>query len=219
MVSYLLTSDQRGNGWNRPENITTVRAIRSRNRPILSPCIVQSSFTKPFIPMFHLFCQVGLDGGVAVSALNIPGECRPFGFEKYWLDKQEAADHRSLLAAFSPGMWLKKDTKRTDPDACDNYIDEASATGTLFDHQSEHASFQITSPSLSLRVVAYQMNVVFETVDVSDTSQARHCELENKKAPKNQKEAADTHLSYTRPKKTQRRRPRPYNTQINNLVT
>ena len=191
--------------------------------------------------MFHLFCQVELDGGVAVSALNIPGECRPFGFEKYWLDKQEAADHRSLLAAFSPGMWLKKDTKRTDPDACDNYIDEASATGTLFDHQSEHASFQITSPSLSLRVnvgkvhqlamrdptdnfdlpdhVAYQMNVVFETVDVSDTSQARQCEVENKKPSKNQKEAADTHLSYTRAKKTQRRRPRPYNTQINILVT
>ena len=148
-----------------------------------------------FLFLNHWSWQVELGGGVSLSALNIPGECRPFGFEKYWLDKQKAVDRRALRGVFSPGMWLMKDTKRTDPEACDKYVEEASAAGTLFDHQSEHASFQITAPDLSLRVnigkvhqlamrdptdkfdlpdhVACQMNVAFEAIDVSDTTQVQ----------------------------------------------
>lgn len=92
-------------------------------------------------------------------------------------------------------MWLMKDAKRTDPKACDEYVAQASASGTLFDHQSEHASFQITSPDLSLRVnigkihqlamrdptdkfdlpdhVAYQINIAFEGFNVDEKAQVR----------------------------------------------
>lgn len=105
--------------------------------------------------------QVELGSGVYLSALNLPGECRPFGHQKYWLKKDAKADvsaSRRLRAegrlrkAFPPGLWIKKDLYRTDPEACDNYVREASAAGTLFEHQSEHASLQITAPSVSLRV-------------------------------------------------------------------
>lgn len=108
---------------------------------------------------------------------------------------------RRLRSAFSPGVWIIKDRLRTDPEACDKYVQEASAAGALFEHQSEHAALQITAPSISLRVnigkvhqlamrdptdsfdlpdhVAYQMNIAFESIDdisldaqVSETSQA-----------------------------------------------
>lgn len=126
-----------------------------------------------------------------MSALNLPGACRPFGHEKYWVDKEQVEQpleaRRRLRAAYSAANWIKKDRLRTDPEECDSYVDKASAEGNLFSHQSEHASLQITSPSISVRInvgkihqlamrdptdkfdlpdhVAYQMNIVLEAVE------------------------------------------------------
>ena len=68
-----------------------------------------------FLFLKHWSWQVELDDGVSVSALNIPGVCRPFDFETYWLDKQNTVDHHASRGVFSPSMCPMKDTKRTDP--------------------------------------------------------------------------------------------------------
>lgn len=125
--------------------------------------------------------------------MNIPGECRPFGFEKYWLRKQEEyarlAQGRRLRVAEPMSDWVLSDTRRTNPIDCQLYVEKADEEGSLFEHQSEHTSFQITSPTLSLRVnhgkihqlamrdptgtfdlpdhIAFQMNLVFEKVAFS----------------------------------------------------
>ncbi|CAM9749488.1 unnamed protein product [Choristocarpus tenellus] len=133
--------------------------------------------------------------GVVVTAANIPGECHPFGFEKYWMaqqdkDENNAIHGRRLEEVFPMSEWLMRDTLRTNPRECDLYVKRAAESDSLFDHQSEHTSFQIAFPHLSLRVnhgkinqiamrdptdtldlpdhVAYQMNLAFRKIQLGD---------------------------------------------------
>lgn len=106
--------------------------------------------------------QVVLGDGVAFSAVNLPGECRSFGFEKYWLANEAAAtaenDMRRRLRILEPvktvsmSDWIISDALKTNPDECRQYVEQALQQGDLFGHQSEHVSIQITSPQLSLRI-------------------------------------------------------------------
>lgn len=102
-----------------------------------------------------------LGDGVRVSATNLPGECRAFGFEKYWLAKQRAAEgnngNRRLVneepvVAVPMHDWILLDSLKTNPEECLQYVERAVAEATLFGYQSEHTSLQITSPVLSLRI-------------------------------------------------------------------
>lgn len=143
--------------------------------------------------------QYDTGDGVRVAAVNIPGECRPFGFEKDWLAKQQeqeaaaATTARTLREAVPMSEWLLRDDLRTNPVECKEYVKSAVETDTLFDYQSEHASFQVTTPLLSLRInhgkihqlamrdptdtidlpdhIAYQMNVAFDKVVLGDNPQ------------------------------------------------
>lgn len=150
---------------------------------------------------FHCHCcpQILTGDGVSVTVVNVPGECRPFGFEKYWLAKVEEAApatnttpgaQRRLREAVPMSQWLLQDALKTNPVECKEYVDRAVADDTLFDHQSEHSSFQITSPLVSVRInhgkihqlamrdptdtidlpdhVAYQMNVQFNKLVLGD---------------------------------------------------
>eukprot|EP00904_Undaria_pinnatifida_P011625 jgi/Undpi1/7593/HiC_scaffold_23.g10066.m1 len=142
--------------------------------------------------------EVPLGGGVFFSAANIPGECRSFGFEKYW--QKKAAAQNTLVASDTrrlniepASLWILSDEHKTNPVECRAYVRRSMNEGTLFDHQSEHTSIQIRSGDLSIRVnhgkihqvamrdpsdqydlpdhIAYQMNIEFERLNIGDNPQ------------------------------------------------
>eukprot|EP00903_Cladosiphon_okamuranus_P021626 g19884.t1 len=100
--------------------------------------------------------EVTLGPGVAISAVNLPGACRSFGFEKYWERKklQNAGGGRKLEAVGfleDIGEWILADPTATNMEECAQYVAAAGETG-LFDHASEHASFQIMTPTGTIRL-------------------------------------------------------------------
>ncbi|CAM9267452.1 unnamed protein product, partial [Choristocarpus tenellus] len=98
--------------------------------------------------------------GVHVSAANLPGECRPFGFERYWQSKileaalktESRASSRRVQFVMDMDEWILSDVAKTNPVECKVYVENAVQEGTLFDHQSEHVLFQIVTPTLTLRL-------------------------------------------------------------------
>lgn len=147
-------------------------------------------------PLTHT--QVSLGGGVFFSAANIPGECRPFGFEKYWQKKAAAQD--SLVSSGSrrldvapTSLWILSDDHKTNPVECRAYVRSGMEEGSLFDFQSEHTSIQIRADDLAIRVnhgkihqlamrdptdqynlpdhIAFQMNIDFERFNIGDNPQ------------------------------------------------
>eukprot|EP00904_Undaria_pinnatifida_P007894 jgi/Undpi1/4234/HiC_scaffold_16.g07600.m1 len=93
--------------------------------------------------------------GVEVSAVNIPGECRSFGFEQYWERKklEYAQADRRLFEAENMGDWILGDPTVTNMAECIEYVTGALMDGNaLFDHQSEHASFRIITPAATIRL-------------------------------------------------------------------
>ena len=110
--------------------------------------------------------------GVGISAVNLPGACRSFGFEKYWERKKlegirvsQASSHESQnvdeSVAESPrgtsdlGMseWVLGDPTVTNMMECAAYVSKSVDTdGGLFAHQSEHSSFKISTPTATVRV-------------------------------------------------------------------
>lgn len=102
---------------------------------------------------------VNLGNGVAVGAVNIPGECRPFGFEQYWARKvrqaevEATADGRRLSTWFRDmNEWIRGDVGTTNPVECAAYVEKAVGEGTLFAEQGEHTAFQIVTPQLVIRL-------------------------------------------------------------------
>ncbi|CAM9631382.1 unnamed protein product [Ectocarpus fasciculatus] len=98
---------------------------------------------------------VSLAPDVEISAANLPGACRSFGFEKYWeLKKLEYASYgRRLNDRPSMGEWILGDPTATNLDECVEYVARAEAEeGGVFAHQSEHASFQIVTPKATIRL-------------------------------------------------------------------
>lgn len=70
---------------------------------------------------------------------TFPGNADPSGTtrtgssRRQTLTNAEAHASRRLREAFSPGMWITKDRKRTDPEMCDKYVEEATTGGNLFE--------------------------------------------------------------------------------------
>ncbi|CAM9207570.1 unnamed protein product [Ectocarpus sp. 13 AM-2016] len=98
---------------------------------------------------------VALGAEVEVSAANLPGACRSFGFEKYWQRKklENARAGRLLRTTPSMGEWILGDPTATNMNECMEYVARAEAEeGGVFAHQSEHASFQIVTPKATIRL-------------------------------------------------------------------
>lgn len=99
-----------------------------------------------------------LGSGVSFGAVNLPGECRPFGFEKYWAQKVREAEGGSGSAGrrleeastMSMAEWILSDTLATNRKECKAWVEGAS--GAIFDHQSEHVSFQLSTPTFAVRL-------------------------------------------------------------------
>lgn len=97
--------------------------------------------------------------GFIVGAVNVPGECRPFGFENYWARKIREAEVATGAAGrrledtnIPMGDWILGDDAATNIAECEIYVINAMEQDTLFKYQSEHVSFQIVTPLLTIRV-------------------------------------------------------------------
>eukprot|EP00903_Cladosiphon_okamuranus_P020891 g19184.t1 len=95
--------------------------------------------------------------GVMVDAVNLPGACRSFGFEKYWEKKklEYAKSGRRLTETYSMAEWILGDPTATNLQECAEYVSSADLDGSgvgLFDYQSEHASFRIITPKAKIRL-------------------------------------------------------------------
>ena len=98
--------------------------------------------------------------GIAMAAVNLPGACRSFGFERYWERKklelfgQPSRSLRSENGMQDMSDWVIADPTATNPVECIEYVSHATAVdgAGLFDHQSEHASFQIMTPTATIRL-------------------------------------------------------------------
>ncbi|CAM9752519.1 unnamed protein product [Scytosiphon promiscuus] len=107
---------------------------------------------------------IKLGPGVALSAVNIPGACRSFGFDEYW-ERKEAeyarAGGRKLTKLGTTlqrmAEWITADPTMTNIDECAEYVAWSTAggdgeDGNLFAHDSEHVSIQMVTPAGRIRL-------------------------------------------------------------------
>lgn len=97
---------------------------------------------------------ISMSGDVSVTAANLPGACRSFGFEQYW-EKKILQAGRRLSRDEDLGEWILADPTATNPTECLVYVLKAmSEKGEegLFFLQSEHASFEIVTPAAVIRL-------------------------------------------------------------------
>ncbi|CAM9484782.1 unnamed protein product, partial [Hapterophycus canaliculatus] len=123
----------------------------------VTPCLADGSLSVVLDGAESLLApgSVSLSTNVRVSAANLPGACRSFGFEKYWeRQKLESTGRgRRLSEVISMGEWILTDPTATNRDECVEYVARAEAEeGGLFAHQSEHASFYIVTPTATVRL-------------------------------------------------------------------
>ena len=104
--------------------------------------------------------EVTVAPDVEMAAVNLPGACRSFGFEQYWERKKlELLGQPARSLRLENGMqdmsdWVIADPTATNPVECAEYVARATAVdgAGLFDHQSEHASFRIMTPTATMRL-------------------------------------------------------------------
>eukprot|EP00903_Cladosiphon_okamuranus_P021428 g19697.t1 len=191
----MITKDVEGVDHTIEISVTDPHSLDSSCPEGVSPCLADGALSVKLDGQESLLSpgEVTLGPGVAISAVNLPGACRSFGFEKYWEHKklQNAGGGRRLsLVGFMQDMgeWILADPTATNMEECAQYVAAAGETG-LFDHASEHASFQIMTPTGTIRLthgrlhqlamrdptdqfdlpehLTWQMNVAIDHHDVS----------------------------------------------------
>ncbi|CAM9823855.1 unnamed protein product [Ectocarpus fasciculatus] len=127
----------------------------------VSPCLADGALVVEIDGEVTLLSpgEIELGPNVAISAVNLPGACRSFGFEKYWERKKEeyARGGRklsSLAQMEDMSEWILGDPTATNMAECSEYVVEATADGStgLFEHESEHTSFQILTSKGKIRL-------------------------------------------------------------------
>ena len=104
--------------------------------------------------------EITLAPDIAIAAVNLPGACRSFGFEEYWERKKtelRAQSGRKLTPTNTMqemSHWVLADPTVTNRAECAEYVAQEKADGGLgmFALQSEHASFQIMTPTAKVRL-------------------------------------------------------------------
>eukprot|EP00752_Nemacystus_decipiens_P012916 g11431.t1 len=196
----VVTTDSEGFEHSIVIEVTTPHSLESTCPTGVSPCLADSALSV-FVDGTEELLQPGtvpVAPGVIVSAVNLPGACRSFGFEKYWerkkLEYAQVAAGRMLIAQQQQSMydWILGDPTVTNMEECTEYVAKAISTNGdtgLFEHQSEHASFQIVMPTGTIRLshgrlhqlpmrdptdrfdlpdhTTWQMNLAFDHKDVS----------------------------------------------------
>ncbi|CAM9763993.1 unnamed protein product, partial [Hapterophycus canaliculatus] len=153
----ILTTDSDGVAHSIVIEAKDPHNIESSCPPGVFPCLADGSLSVVLDGVETLFApgSVTLGKDVAVSAVNIPGQCRSFGFEKYWERKQlENSRHgRRLGEPQSMAEWVLGDPTATNMDECIQYVMHTETqAGGLFSYNSEHVSFQIVTPKANVRL-------------------------------------------------------------------
>ncbi|CAN0121343.1 unnamed protein product [Scytosiphon promiscuus] len=153
----ILTTDANGFDHIIIVEVKRPKSLDSGCPPGASPCLADGSLRVTLDGEEGLFAPgtARLGPDLEISAANLPGACRSFGFEKYWERKKLEQAHRSrrLGEPMSMGEWILGDPTATNMEECVEYVARAEAgEGGVFAHQSEHASFRITTPTATIRL-------------------------------------------------------------------
>ncbi|CAM9891405.1 unnamed protein product [Ectocarpus fasciculatus] len=153
----VLTTDADGFDHSIVIEVADPHSLDSSCHAGVSPCLADGALTVLLDGDEALFAPgtVSLGQDVEISAVNLPGACRSFGFEKYWERKklEYATEDRRLRTQPSMGEWILGDPTATNMNECEEYVARAEAEeGGVFAHQSEHASFQIVTPAATIRL-------------------------------------------------------------------
>lgn len=157
----LLTTDASGLDHNILISVVEPHNMNSCCPAGVSPCLAEGSLRVVADGNEVLLAPgiVTLAPDVAISAVNLPGACRSFGFEKYWKLKQleQTGKSRRLQDMQMQTMadWILGDVTATNIEECTEYVADTAAAGddeNLFAHESEHASFQIMLPTTTIRL-------------------------------------------------------------------
>jgi len=155
----VLTTDAEGFDHSVIIEVTDPQSLESACPAGVSPCLADGALSV-FIDGSETLLKPGVvsvASGISVSAANIPGACRSFGFEKYWEQKQlesALATGRRLSTEHGMAEWILDDPTVTNMADCMEYVATATANGDagLFDHQSEHTLFHIAMPTATIRL-------------------------------------------------------------------
>eukprot|EP00752_Nemacystus_decipiens_P015530 g13857.t1 len=132
----------------------------------LSPCLAEGALRVTLDGEEGLLApgSVSLGEQVVVSAANLPGACRSFGFETYWERKKleyATAGRRLAGQEFEMGEWILGDPTVTNTEECVEYVSRAmTEPGGLFLHDSEHVTFQIVTPMATIRLTHGRLHQV-----------------------------------------------------------
>ncbi|CAN0152013.1 unnamed protein product [Scytosiphon promiscuus] len=141
--------------------VTDPHDLSASCREEVSPCLADGALSVEVDGREVLLSPgtVSVGPGTAISAVNLPGACRSFGFEKYWESKKlEYAQAGRKLEVDGEmqdmAEWILGDPTATNIAECVEYVARAKAGGGsgLFAHESEHTSFQIMTPSGAIRL-------------------------------------------------------------------
>eukprot|EP00752_Nemacystus_decipiens_P015990 g14295.t1 len=107
----VVTTDSEGFEHSIVIELTTPHSLESTCPTGVSPCLADSALSV-FVDGTEELLQPGtvpVAPGVIVSAVNLPGACRSFGFEKYWerkkLEYAQVAAGRMLIAQQQQSMY------------------------------------------------------------------------------------------------------------------
>eukprot|EP00903_Cladosiphon_okamuranus_P015479 g14291.t1 len=156
----IVTTDVEGSDHSIVIEVSKPHSLESACPAGVNPCLADGALNVSIDGSEVLLRPgtVSVAPGVTVSAVNLPGACRSFGFEKYWEQKKleyaQATGRRRLAVEQSMGEWVIGDPTATNMEECIEYVVRATAVSDagMFEHQSEHASFQIVMPTATIRL-------------------------------------------------------------------
>ncbi|CAN0210111.1 unnamed protein product [Scytosiphon promiscuus] len=157
----LITADPDGVEHTIVIEVTNPHTLESSCPEGVSPCLADGALTVEVDGSEVLVAPgtVAVGPEVVISAINLPGACRSFGFEKYWdrkkLEFAQAGRKLNLIGGMQDmGDWILSDPTITNAAECAEYVAYSTAAGSrgLFNHESEHSLFQIVTPSGLVRL-------------------------------------------------------------------
>eukprot|EP00903_Cladosiphon_okamuranus_P019467 g17901.t1 len=155
----IITTDAEGSSHSIVIEVADPHSLESVCPAGVSPCLADGALRVSIDGSEELSRpgSVSVAPGVTVSAVNLPGACRSFGYEKYWerkkLEYVQAAGRR-LNTMQTMGEWVLGDPTATNIEECMEYVagQNAVSEAGIFEHQSEHTSFQIVLPTATIRL-------------------------------------------------------------------
>ncbi|CAB1119283.1 unnamed protein product [Ectocarpus sp. CCAP 1310/34] len=178
----ITTTDANGLDHTIVITVTDPHSLDSACPVGVSPCLADGALTVQLDGKHALLApgEVLFGPQVAISAVNLPGACRSFGFEEYWERKKQEYARGGRRLPSSTQMqamsdWILGDPTATNMAECTEYVVEATRNGLggLFEHDLEHTSFQILTPMGTIRraMAAFTsfpcMNLAIDRIDVS----------------------------------------------------